>query len=192
MWILSASTTSATTVPHSHSQYQVTSRLIEWGILVLPQSRSQCQNLLCKLDNCRTARIVLLKSKVTVTRILIFETWDSVLDSWNFGESSLELPKSILEFRELRVESRNIMSLSLDWSLEEQIHQTDHTMLLQTMSNGFCNPCYSCDKTKVALLKHICAEKMSWLTKFPACTGLLKQKSKLLVVGPWLKITTDW
>ena len=159
---------------------------------MLPQSHGQCQNLLCKSDNCRTARIVLLKSKLTVTRTLIFETWDSVLDSWNFGESCLELPESILEFRESRVESRNIMSLLLDWSPEQQIRQTDRTLLLQTTSNGFCNPCYSCDETKVALLKHICAEKMSWLTKFPACTGLLKQKSKLLVGGPWLKITTHW
>ena len=154
----------------------------------VPQSMSEFIMQIGRLQDCKSSFFKLqYHSKVRwqslaswssrpETQFLILETWE----------------ESILEFRESRVKSRNIMSLLLDWSLEEQIRQTDRTLLLQTTSNGFCNPCYSCDETKVALLKHICAEKMSWLTKFPACTGLLKQKSKLLVVRPWLKITTDW
>ena len=132
------------------------------------------------------------QSKLTVTRILIFETQDSILTSWNFRESSLESQESNLECHESKVESSSIMSLSLDWSLKEQIHQTDCFLLKNCKVHAA-----DCNKWLLqSLFTSVVKQKLhfqnlsthkgqtEWLAKFPTCSEHLKQKCRLFIICP--------
>ena len=93
-------------------------------------------------------------SKLTVTRMSILDTSDSILLRKKTTENWVS---------SLRIESRNIMSMSPDGSLQEQIHQTDGTLILRnvkysmwTVTKSLLGFCYfSWNPFKWWIFKHV-------------------------------------
>ena len=70
---------------------------------VVLQAMSEFIMQIGQLQDCKSSFL-----SYSTTQKMIFETWDSILDSQNFGETSLQLRESILLSFENQESSREI------------------------------------------------------------------------------------
>ena len=70
---------------------------------VVLQAMSEFIMQIGQLQDCKSSFL-----SYNTTQKMIFETWDSILDSQNFGETSLQLRESILLSFENQESSREI------------------------------------------------------------------------------------